>query len=76
MPKFAAMERVATNIKEALRERGWDQKDLADALGKDPSNISKTLRGKYSPSVETLEQIAIVLEIDIADLFRETKLVA
>lgn len=75
MPKLRAMSRVATNIKNILEARGMDQKDLAESLGIDPSNFSKTLHGKHSPRLELLERIANALSVDISEIFVEPSLV-
>ncbi len=69
MAKFDAMTRISINVKNLLDARGWDQKDLAEALGVDPSNFSKTLNGKHSPRLDLLERIAKVLKVDISEIF-------
>lgn len=75
MSKFDAMTRIATNVKNLLDARGWDQKDLAEALGIDASNFSKTLNGKHSPRLDQLERIAEVLEVDISEIFAKPEII-
>jgi transcriptional regulator with XRE-family HTH domain len=69
MAKFDPMTRVAINVKNILEARGWSQKDLADALGVDESNFSKTLNGKHSPRLDFIQRIADVLKVDISEVF-------
>lgn len=48
-------------LKECNGRLGWTQVQLADALGKDPSEISKIMSGKTArPQDSTLEAIAQV----------------
>lgn len=64
------MTRLQHNVKRLLSDYNWTQRDLAEALGVHPQNLSRTLRGKNSPSIEYLECIADVLSVDICDLLQ------
>lgn len=57
-------------IKELCADRRMTQKDLANKLGITAISLNKTLRGDY-PQLQTLEKIAGVLEVPIADLFEK-----
>ncbi|OAV65747.1 helix-turn-helix protein [Bacteroidales bacterium Barb6] len=59
-------------IKESCRHKGITQKDLADKLGITDISLNKTLRGDY-PQLQSLEKIAIALEVDISELFTPSK---
>lgn len=59
-------------IKELCKEKGITQKDLAGKLGVTDISLNKTLRGEY-PQLQTLEKIAEALEVEIVDLFENSK---
>ncbi len=65
------MERKMLNrIKVVLAEKDKTNKWLAEQLDKDPAMVSKWVTNKTQPSVETLIQIAKVLEVRVDDLLR------
>ena len=65
------MERKMLNrIKIVLAEKDKTNKWLAERLEKDQARISKWVTNKTQPSVETLIQIAKVLEVRVDDLLR------
>ena len=47
-----------------------NNKQLAELLGKDSAVVSKWVTNTNQPNVETLIQIAKVLEVSVDDLFR------
>lgn len=57
-------------IKVMLAEKKRTSKWLADELGKDPATISKWCTNATQPPLESLMQIAKLLEVDINDLLR------
>lgn len=57
-------------IKVMLAEKKRTSKWLADELGKDPATISKWCTNATQPPLESLMQIAMLLEVDINDLLR------
>lgn len=50
-------------------KRGWSQYELARQSGVNAATINQIEMGRRSPRVETLEKLAVSLEVDIADLF-------
>lgn len=60
-------------IKVALAETRRKNKWLAEQLDKDESTISQWCTNARQPSLESLFNIANVLEIDIRDLLYSTK---
>jgi transcriptional regulator with XRE-family HTH domain len=46
---------------------------LAEQLGKDPATVSKWCTNSAQPGLETLLEIAQVLECDIKDLLNSTQ---
>ncbi|EJX00245.1 hypothetical protein EVA_11650 [gut metagenome] len=59
-------------IKVALAEKGQTNKWLAEKLHKDPATVSKWCTNTSQPSIETLLEIAQVLEVDVKDLLQST----
>jgi len=55
-------------LKVVLVEKKRTSKWLAEALGKDPATVSKWCTNTTQPSLETLLEIARLLEVDIKDL--------
>ena len=57
------------NVKEFREERNYTLRQLARISGVAKSTISKIENGRCSPSINTLEKIAIGLSVRITDLF-------
>ena len=60
--KYAAL---VTRINFLVKQKGWTQKDLANALGKKPSEISKWMKGEHNLTWNTLCKIESELGEDI-----------
>lgn len=60
-------------IKIVLVEKKRTNKWLAEQLGKDPATVSKWCTNTSQPGLETLLQIARVLEVDVKDLLHSTR---
>ena len=45
-------------ISELRKDRGWNQKELAEKTGIRQSNISRIENGSASPTIDTLARIA------------------
>ncbi len=64
--QFAAkMLDVADRIHALIEARGMTQKDLAKALGKSESEISRWLTGRHNLELKTITRIEEVLGEDI-----------
>ncbi|MBP7374692.1 MAG: helix-turn-helix transcriptional regulator [Prevotella sp.] len=61
------MERI-NRIKVVLAEKNKSNKWLADQLGKDYSTVSKWCTNNSQPNLETLLQIAKILEVEVQEL--------
>jgi len=73
---------IAVQVGEYLKEKGWTQKDLADALGKSEAEISKWLSGMHNLTLKSITKMEvalgkeIILTIRKAEVkFREVELV-
>jgi len=60
-------------IRVALAEKERSNRWLAEKLGKTDATISKWCGNKMQPSLETLVEIAKVLDVDICELLNHTK---
>lgn len=60
---------LGARIKEIRKLREISQEQLAEKVGLDSKFISKIEVGRSSPSLETIENIARALEVEIRDLF-------
>lgn len=58
-------------IKEILKQQNKTMQDLADMIGINRVNLSNSLNG--NPTLERLKQVADCLNVDLKDLFKETK---
>lgn len=59
-------------IKVVLVEKKKTSKWLAESMGKDPATISKWCTNTSQPSLETLLEIAKILEVDVRELISPT----
>ncbi len=64
------MDRKLNRIKTALVDKGKTNKWLAEQLGKDPATVSKWCTNAAQPTLETLMQIAKLLDVQTDDLLR------
>jgi len=62
------MERKLNRIKVILAEKDISQKELGTKIGKSFSTINSYCCNRQQPSLETLNQIAEALDVDIRDL--------
>ena len=64
------MDRKINRIKVMLVDKGKTNRWLATQLGKDPATVSKWCTNTAQPSLETMMQIAKLLEVDMNELVR------
>ena len=67
-PTEDARERFARNLRTWRAKRGFSQQYLAEHAGLSRVYVSKVENSAASVSIDTMEKLAAVLEIDIADL--------
>lgn len=58
-------------IKQVLEEKGIKQKWLAEKLGKSYNMVNSYAQNRRQPSVETLFEIAKILDVKVAKLLNE-----
>jgi transcriptional regulator with XRE-family HTH domain len=62
-------ELIGDRIKRERLDRGWTQRQLADAVDVGVPHISKVEANRESPSDDLLERVAKVFKMDSAELF-------
>lgn len=68
-----SMNKNINRLKVVLAEKKRTNKWLAEQLGKDPGTVSKWCTNTMQPNLETLVEIAKILEVDIKDLLWSIK---
>lgn len=59
---------IGKRVVELRKEKGWSQSDLARACNKDRQSIEKLENAKVNPTLYTLLEVAIALEISLSKL--------
>lgn len=59
---------LTVRITRALKEKGISQKELAESLGKKPSEISKWLTGEHNFTLRSLAKLQSELEVDLIQI--------
>lgn len=67
------MKEAVNRIKVVLADKNKTNKWLAEQLGKDPATVSKWCTNTSQPGVETLIEIARVLNVEVGELLRVSK---
>ena len=62
---------IGWNLRRLRVGKGLSQERLAFAAGLDRAYVGRVERGSENVTVSTLEMLAKVLEVPVADLFRE-----
>ena len=60
-------------LKVVLVEQKRTAKWLAEKIGRDPATVSKWCTNIVQPNLDTLRQVAFILDVDIRDLLCPTK---
>lgn len=66
------MGKDLNRLKVVLAEKRRTNKWLAQQLDKDPATVSKWCTNTAQPSLETLSEIAMSLEVDVKDLLQSS----
>lgn len=64
---------IAMQVGEHLKEKGWTQKDLADALGKSEAEISKWLSGIHNLTLKSIAKMEVALGKEIILTIRKAE---
>jgi ribosome-binding protein aMBF1 (putative translation factor) len=60
--------KLAAKIEDGIKAKRWKKKDLAEALNKQPSEITKWLSGTHNFTTDTLFEIEDILDINLISL--------
>ena len=60
-------------LKVVLADKKRTNKWLAGQLGKDPATVSKWCTNTCQPGIETLLEIARVLDVEVGELLRSSR---
>ena len=66
---------IASRISDILQRKHWSKTDLANAMGKKNSEISKWMSGQHNFTIETLSKIETVLGEEIISVKKNRKAV-
>ena len=58
------------NVQSLMEKAGWNQAEFARKLKVAPTNVSNYLSGKNLPTIDSLEEIADVFGVSVAELFK------
>lgn len=67
------MMKPINRLKAVLAEQHRTGKWLAEKMGKNEATVSRWCTNKSQPPMETMSQIAELLDIDLKELFISTK---
>ena len=62
---------MTLRVKEICKEKGITMKEVAERIGINPITLTQSLNG--NPTLSRLTEVAMILGVDVADLFREPK---
>jgi plasmid maintenance system antidote protein VapI len=65
--------RVSLRVLDTLDEKGWNQSDLAQALGVSRQQVSKMLKGENDFQLSTISRLEEVLGIELQVILAENE---
>lgn len=69
MQKQQFLKKLGKRIIDLRTKKGWSQRDLAFACGKEPQSIERVENGKSNPTAFYLNELAEALEVEVSDFF-------
>ena len=60
---------IAARLEDLLEAKGWNKGQFAEQVGKNPSEITKWLSGTHNFTIDTLAEIAVVMNMSVSELF-------
>lgn len=70
MKKEELAKKVGKRIIQLRQKKNWTQSDLARACIRDRQSIERIESGKTNPTIFTLSEIALALEVQLFELFK------
>lgn len=68
MTKDQLKKKIGQRIIELRTRKGWSQSDLARACGKDRQAIEKLENGKVNPTLYSVYEVSLALNVAITEL--------
>ncbi len=68
MEERELLQKIGERIKQLRMEKGISQQQLAAALDYEKSNMSRLESGRINPRIATLQKVANVLNVSLAEL--------
>ena len=65
---------ITEKVRLAIERKGWKTIDLATAMGKSPSEVSKWLSGMHNLTLKSIVKMEIALGIDLLNVENEKNL--
>lgn len=62
------IEDIQIRLREAIKNSGLSQKEIAEKLGINPSTVSKYVRLDKFPSIDTFANLCDVLDVSADDI--------
>ena len=62
-------KQIGKKIQNIRKAKGFTQEKLAELIGIEPPSLSYIETGKFSPSMETVQKLSKVLNVDIWEFF-------
>ena len=59
---------IRKNLKDAIKQSGFTQKELAELIGVKQPQISCYIGGKKMPALDTFANLCVILDVDPADI--------
>ncbi len=56
---------ISLNVLEAIKNKGWNQKQLAEAMGVSQQQVSKIVKGKENLTLQTIAALEVILETEL-----------
>lgn len=63
---------IAARLEDILNELGWKKKDLAEKLGKNPSEVTKWMSGTHNFTTDTLSEIEQITGKSLIQVWEKT----
>ena len=62
------LSEIRKNLKDAIKQSGFTQKELAELIGVKQPQISCYIGGKKMPALDTFANLCVILDVDPADI--------
>lgn len=65
---------ITEKVRLALEQKEWKSQDLAKAMGKSPSEVSKWLTGMHNLTLKSIVKMEIALGVDLIEIEPDKKI--